>query len=110
MTCVQEATSPSLISPTSNVLIVTYLTSGRGQFGVPDIFKFGVYQLAVMQAYSRVKGYIFHPVIKELVDTSVMEDSGDVAMRTDERWTKIDILRNITEDEQFSKIELIRYT
>ena len=107
MTCVQEATSPSLISPTSNVLIVTYLTSGRGQFGVPDIFKFGVYQLAVMQAYSRVKGYIFHPVIKELVDTSVMEDSGDVAMRTDERWTKIDILRNITEDEQFSKIELI---
>ena len=102
LTCVNEASSSSFMSSTNNVLIVTYLTSGRGQFGIPDILKFGVYQLAVMRAYSRVKGYIFHPIIKELDNTSTRNDEN-----IDERWTKIDILRNITEDERFSNIELI---
>lgn len=99
--CVQQGnqSQDTPLPPTTKVLVVTYLTSGQGQYGIRDILKFGVYQLAVMQAYSRVKGYLFEPTIRELVDVA----EGSI----DERWTKIDILRNITNDERYNQVELI---
>jgi len=40
------------INYSPKLTIVTYLSNGDGQFGISDVLSFGIYQLAILNAYS----------------------------------------------------------
>ena len=68
-----------------NVAVVTYSSPGQGEFSIPDIHEFSVYQQAVMSAYAENNGYMFRS-FNESDDTKLFENT------TDARWFKIKLL------------------
>lgn len=67
----------------SKVSLVTYLDSDKGQFNIPDIFKFGAYMVANTAAYAELNDYSFRWLTR---------DTGSNYQPGDARWNKVKII------------------
>jgi hypothetical protein len=74
-----------LTTKNGNVSIVTFSSSGRGHFAIPDIEEFAVYQRALLGAFAETNGFVFKHVSGG-VDFPAFEEEPDA------RWLKIKIL------------------
>lgn len=52
--------SYSMQREASNVALVSYLSAGSGEFGIPDILRFGSYMIASTAVYAEHNNYSFH--------------------------------------------------
>ena len=70
-------------SHSGKVSLVTYLDSDKGQFNIPDIFKFGAYMVANTAAYAELNDYSFRWLAR---------DTGSNYQPGDARWNKVKII------------------
>jgi hypothetical protein len=86
--------SPSLphthTHSTTTVSLVTYLDSDKGQFNIPDIFKFGAYMVASTAAYAELHDYSFRWLTRA---TGSNHQPGDA------RWNKVKIIDEALDPE-----------
>lgn len=69
----------------SAMSIITFSSSGTGDFAIPDISEFAVYQRALVSAYAENNGYIYKH-IGNRVDDPTFQGA------TDARWLKVKLL------------------
>ena len=82
LTCSNMSKSMSN-SHSGKVSLVTYLDSDKGQFNIPDIFKFGAYMVANTAAYAELNDYSFRWLAR---------DTGSNYQPGDARWNKVKII------------------
>ena len=81
--CLQD--QEKLMIRSGSVSIVTFSSSGSGDFSIPDIKEFAVYQRALISAYAENNGYV-HKHVELQVDDPNFQGV------TDARWLKVKLL------------------
>ena len=79
------------IDSSRTVTIVSFASPGVGEFSIPDIDQFAIYQRAIMTAYAEEHNYNFMPI----TSYNLSEFHGT----TDSRWFKIKILLDALDPE-----------
>ncbi len=81
--CLQD--QDQLMIRSSSMSIVTFSSSGTGDFSIPDIYEFAVYQRALISAYAENNGYVYKHIELQVDDPSFQG-------ATDARWLKVKLL------------------